>query len=226
MIISKYIVLAFVSTFWLNAFADQEISTNQTASTSNTNAVVANGGALVVDGGVTISAPRPYVDILVSGVAQNSITNNGHITSSTTGGASIIFNSTSSLGLITNNSTGSITGKSTIQLLTPASIVNSGTITGTDRALYIESSLSPSSITNYASGYIQGNYSAIGNHYGATITNLYNAGNINGGIIGVENFNSTIGTLTNFGHIYGGGSGSISGGVVTTIDNFGTISST
>ena len=207
------------------AFATtQEISVNVSVPTSSPPAVTATGGDLVVDSGISVSASGNSIAIYVNGVAETSIVNNGNITSSTTGGASIIWNSTVGLGQITNNYGSNITGKSTIQLNTPASIINSGYINGTDRALYINSATSAFDLTNYSGATISGNYSAIGNSHGATITNLYNAGTISGGIIGIENQTSSIGTLTNFGTIQGGNQGAIYSGTIGVLNNFGTIS--
>ena len=199
----------------------------QTISSSTTSTVTATGGDIVVNAGVTVGSgsgsPTP---IVVDGVNVGNLTNNGSLLSSVAGGTGLYFNSTASLANIVNN--GTLSSKGGIQLNSAASIVNNGSILGTDRGITVYASATGSSITNnrYLNAFTQ-SYAAISNRSGSTMDLVSNgAGGLISGLVPIENQGS-ITTFVNRGSIWSQHWVSVSaitgGGSINTLINHGSI---
>ena len=176
----------------------------------------------------TIPYASAYAGILVrSGGAITSIDNAGSILSGSSGA---IANQGGGIGLITNESTGTIGSVSASYGVYNSSgglittLTNNGGISGTTG---VENN--SGTITTLANGGTIGGASyGIYNSNNGTITTLTNSGNIAGsGVSSYGIYNSaTITTLTNSGSILGGGSmGIYNTGTITTLTNSGSIAS-
>ena len=198
----------------------------QIISSDTSSAITATGGDFTVNAGVTVSTAVNTTAVTVSGVDVPNFTNNGSIMTPTSGGTAVNFNSTDAMANIVN--TGTMQSKSGVQLNSPAAIVNSGDMVGSDRTITLYTGATGSTINNsFNLGVSVQDYAAISN-MSATIASIFNAstGTI-AGFVPIEN-NSVITTLTNSGNIHTthfvaspgiGGSGSIG-----TLTNYGTIS--
>lgn len=199
----------------------------QTISSNTPSTVTATGGDIVVNAGVTVgSAASTATPIVVDGVNVGNLTNHGNLLSSVTGGAGLYFNSTAALANIVNN--GQLSSKGGIQLHSAASIVNNGSLLGTDRGITVYATATGSSITNngYLNAFTQ-SFSAITNRSGSTLVSVTNgAGGVISGLVPIDN-SGVITTLSNFGSIrsmhWVPSSAITGGGSITQLINHGTI---
>jgi hypothetical protein len=213
----KTLFIFIVVTFFLNSkisYAQQVISSNTSSP------VTATGGNFTVNTGVTIGASGAIPVVAVNNVNVENFVNNGTITTIVNNGRALNFTSTATTSSIINN--GTIYGKEGLQLYSQTAITNNNSgstaIWATDRALLFNSGSSGSSVNN-TTGTIRGDYSAIRNASGVTLSNITNAsGATIQGIFSIENY-GTVTNLTNNGTMQSthwvsfnaiGGSGSIS----------------
>ena len=213
----KTLFIFIVVTFFLNSkisYAQQVISSNTSSP------VTATGGNFTVNTGVTIGASGAIPVVAVNNVNVENFVNNGIITTIVNNGRALNFTSTATTSSIINN--GTIYGKEGLQLYSQTAITNNNSgstaIWATDRALLFNSGSSGSSVNN-TTGTIRGDYSAIRNASGVTLSNITNAsGATIRGIFSIENY-GTVTNLTNNGTMQSthwvsfnaiGGSGSIS----------------
>jgi hypothetical protein len=213
----KTLFIFIVVTFFLNSkisYAQQVISSNTSSP------VTATGGNFTVNTGVTIGASGAIPVVAVNNVNVENFVNNGTITTIVNNGRALNFTSTATTSSIINN--GTIYGKEGLQLYSQTAITNNNSgstaIWATDRALLFNSGSSGSSVNN-TTGTIRGDYSAVRNASGVTLSNITNAsGATIQGIFSIENY-GTVTNLTNNGTMQSthwvsfnaiGGSGSIS----------------
>jgi hypothetical protein len=169
---------------------------------------------------VTIGASGAIPVVTVNNVNVENFVNNGTITTIINNGRVLNFTSTATTSSIINN--GTIYGKEGLSLNSRTAITNNNSgstaIWATDRALLFNSGSSGSSVNNTI-GTIRGDYAAIRNASGVTLSNITNAsGATIQGIFSTENY-GTITNLTNNGTMQSthwvsfnaiGGSGSVS----------------
>jgi hypothetical protein len=213
----KTLFIFIVVTFFLNSkisYAQQVISSDISIP------VTATGGNFTVNTGVTIGASGAIPVVAVNNVNVENFVNNGTITTIVNNGRALNFTSTATTSSIINN--GTIYGKEGLQLYSQTAITNNNSgstaIWATDRALLFNSGSSGSSVNN-TTGTIRGDYSAVRNASGVTLSNITNAsGATIQGIFSIENY-GTVTNLTNNGTMQSthwvsfnaiGGSGSIS----------------
>ena len=183
-------------------FLITKISNAQQVISSNTSSpVTALGGDFTVNAGVTINYSSKIIPtVTVNNVNVENFINNGTITTGINDGSILNFTSTSTSSSITNN--GTMFGKTGLNLNSRTAIINNNSgstaIWATDRALLFNSGSSGSSVNN-TTGTIRGDYAAIRNASGVTLSNITNAsGATIQGIFSIENY-GTVTNLTNNG---------------------------
>src|SRR6202035_2916580 len=130
---NRTVQFALYSLTVLSSFAAVATNAAQIISADTSSAITAAGGDFTVNTGVTVSTAVNTSAVTVSGVDVPNFTNNGSIMTPTNGGTAVNFNSTNAMSNIVN--TGIMRSKSGIQLNSPAAIVNSGDMVGSDRTI-------------------------------------------------------------------------------------------
>jgi len=169
----KTLFIFILATFFLIT----KISNAQQVISSNTSSqVTATGGDFTVNSGVTIGASGAIPVVTVNNVNVENFVNNGTITTIINNGRVLNFTSTATTSSIINN--GTIYGKEGLSLNSRTAITNNNSgstaIWATDRALLFNSGSSGSSVNN-TTGTIRGDYAAIRNASGVTLSNITNA---------------------------------------------------
>ena len=221
----KTLFIFILTTFFLIT----KISNAQQVISSNTSSqVTATGGDFTVNSGVTIGASGAIPVVTVNNVNVENFVNNGTITTIINNGRVLNFTSTATTSSIINN--GTIYGKEGLSLNSRTAITNNNSgstaIWATDRALLFNSGSSGSSVNN-TTGTIRGDYAAIRNASGVTLSNITNAsGATIQGYYPIENY-GTITNLTNNGTMqstFWGSLNAITGsGSISNLTNRGSI---
>lgn len=205
------------------------VSTNTTLTTSVPGpCVVPATGVFIVDAAGTITGGANLGVLVDVGVAAQSITNSGVITSTKAQDTTVLIKGSltagfSNLGLINWNGTGNGQGLLLDHGTISGGLNNSGTISSAQSGIRFLFGTLTGGITN--SGLISGNYYGITVNSGAITGDLLNTGTVHGATSLIEG-NTLTGSVINHGLMTGYfGTINVGGGVVTGgITNTGTIS--